>query len=439
MRFVLEESSWRWDGSDREGYIERIEQLLDRLDVAQGRDEPFAASSELQHQQVYGEWTLVDLLWQTDSPLALPWEVRERLATRLGAMRWWDEGDEYPAVFEVEIGEQRRLSPGAALCCERVHAGRATACLPLAGHLSGPCLVRAGAVTAPVHFVTNEKTRLLGELPGSAKEAMALYNAGLAHKGRKDYEQAAARFARLAQEHPGSKDVPDALFHLGACQAELARWQESLATFDRLLLRQDLDLSDRVEAMSRRGVALLELGRLEEAERAFRQTMAFFRENEATERLDSDYYLALSQFQLGEIARRYFQALPLRLPQLEQDIEAKARMFLTAQARYLDTVRLKNPTWATAAGYQIGALYRELYEMLVSAPLPKEVDTDEAREVYLDLTRRRLRVLLSRARHIHEKNLEMAGRVGVDNGWVERSSAQLRELSDLLASLPQAE
>ena len=37
MRFVLEESSWAWDGQDRDGFIERLEQLLDRTDVARER------------------------------------------------------------------------------------------------------------------------------------------------------------------------------------------------------------------------------------------------------------------------------------------------------------------------------------------------------------------------------------------------------------------
>lgn len=159
MRFVLEESSWHWEGTDRDGYIERIEQLLDRLDVADGRNEPFAANTDLQHQKVYGEWSLVDLLWQDSSPLALPWEVRERLAARLAVMQWWDEnGEAWPAVFEVEIGGQPRFSPGAALCCERVRSGRATACLALPGGFSGPCAVRAGTAQAQVHFVTDEKT-----------------------------------------------------------------------------------------------------------------------------------------------------------------------------------------------------------------------------------------------------------------------------------------
>lgn len=158
MRLVLEESSWRWNGVDPGDYAKRIDQLLERLAVAFQRGEPFAASSELTGQQVFNEWRLIDLIWQNGSPLALSHEVREELAVVLGRMHWWDEEDEYPAVFEVEIDGQRYLSPSAALCCERVNTGRATACLPLPGGLSGPHSVRAGSVESVVHFVTDEKT-----------------------------------------------------------------------------------------------------------------------------------------------------------------------------------------------------------------------------------------------------------------------------------------
>src|SRR5205823_5558151 len=130
------------------------------------------------------------------------------------------------------------------------------------------------------------------------------------------------------------------------------------------------------------------------------------KKNEAKERLETDFFLAMAQFYLGNIQHRHFRALPLRTPQrqLEQDIEAKARLFLVAQGRYIETIRLKNPAWAAASGFQIGALYREMYDLLLSAPLPPELDTEEKRQIHADLLRDKLRGLLERARRVHEKN-----------------------------------
>jgi tetratricopeptide (TPR) repeat protein len=279
--------------------------------------------------------------------------------------------------------------------------------------------------------------RLVAEFPRSRFTAAALYNAGLAYEGLRRWDDAAERYRRRAEAGGKEGDMQDALHRMGACLAEAGRWAESLQVWERLLGRKDLSLSDQIEAMSRKGLAQLELSDLEGAERTFRQTLTHFKDNETVERLDTDYYVAMSQFYLGRVSHLYMRRLPLRLQHLEADVEAKARMFLTAQARYIDTVRVKNPVWATAAGYQIGALYRELYDLLITAPLPAELDSEEKRGVYQDLLGEKLRVLLVKARHIHEKNVEMAERVGVRNGWVERSTEQLAELDGLLRSLPQ--
>lgn len=279
--------------------------------------------------------------------------------------------------------------------------------------------------------------RLAAEFPQSRYAHAARYNAGLAYEGLRRYDEAAERYRRRAEGGGKEKDVQDALHRMGACLAEAGRWEESLKVWDRLLARSDLSLSDQIEAMSRKGLAQFELSDLEGAERTFRQTLAHFKDNETVERLDTDFYVAMSQFYLGRVSHLYMRRLPLRGAQLEADVEAKARMFLSAQARYIDTVRVKNPVWATAAGYQIGALYRELYDLLIAAPLPGELDSEEKRGVYQDLLGEKLRVLLVKARHIHEKNIEMAERVGVKTGWVERSTEQLAELERLLRSLPQ--
>lgn len=278
--------------------------------------------------------------------------------------------------------------------------------------------------------------RLLAEFPGSRLERPALYNAGLAREGQKDFAAAAARYQDLLTRFPGAPDALDAEFHLGACLAELGRFAESLAVFDRVLLRPRLTTPDRLEALSRRGRALLELGQLEAAERTFRDALGLSARppSAGEEAPDSDYYASMAQFYLGQVPHRMFRALPLRLPQqkLEDDIEAKARMFLQAQARYIDTIRRQHPSWAPAAGFQIGALYREMYELLLQAPIPPELDSDEKKAVYLDVLRGKLRVLLEKARRIHEKNADMAARLGARTDWAAQSTAQLEELDQLL-------
>ncbi|ATB38861.1 hypothetical protein CYFUS_004296 [Cystobacter fuscus] len=155
MRFVLEESSWAWDGKNRETYIERIEQLLDRLDIAYEREEPYLASRELLQQQVFGAYTLNDLLWNQDSPLNLPFEVSQRVVGHLNMMQYWDEEMAWPAI-DVNIAGSDVLSPSAALVHARVGRRQATACLPLPGTWSGPCEVIVAGAKERIHFVVDE-------------------------------------------------------------------------------------------------------------------------------------------------------------------------------------------------------------------------------------------------------------------------------------------
>ena len=108
---------------------------------------------------------------------------------------------------------------------------------------------------------------------------------------------------------------------------------------------------------------------------------------------------------------------------------------MLANGKYVETIKLKNPTWATAAGYHVGTLYRELYDSMIAAPVPSEVNRGDSRVIYDLLLREQLRHLLGKAKDVLESNIKMAERIGVKNGWVERSTEQLSELDKLLTSL----
>lgn len=155
MRFLLEEASWGWDGSDRTAYIERIEQLLDRLDAARERGEAYAATRALLDQTIFDAHTLYDLLWSQDAPLRLPSEVRQRVDALFGTIRYWDDEMDWPAI-DATIAGKAVISPSGALAHARVSEGSATACIPLPGTWSGPCEVAVGGVVKRVHFVVDE-------------------------------------------------------------------------------------------------------------------------------------------------------------------------------------------------------------------------------------------------------------------------------------------
>jgi tetratricopeptide (TPR) repeat protein len=294
---------------------------------------------------------------------------------------------------------------------------------------------RAGAEFAAKQFAaaSADFDRVARDYAQSRYVVPSLYNAGLALEAEGDLAAAVARYRGITIEHPDDKDVLDAWFRLGKVHVDAKNFAAAAETWSQVLARKDLTLADRLEAMARRGFAQFSLRDYVAAERSFREQLAFYHAHETEERLDSDFFLGMSAYYLGEVAHEQYRALPVRLPekQMAKDLEAKARILLVAQQRFIDAMRVQNPEWATAAGFQIGALYREFYDDLVGAPVPSQL-AGEAREIYRDEVRKQVKTLLQKAISVHEKNVLMAERLGERNEWVKRSNEQMEQLRKLL-------
>jgi tetratricopeptide (TPR) repeat protein len=275
--------------------------------------------------------------------------------------------------------------------------------------------------------------RLLVKFPTSHYARSALYNRGLAQTERKEWQKAIDSFRELAEKYGDHTDAKDALFQLGACFAELENWPASIEIFVRLLDRKDLTADDRIEAIARRGFAQFRLHDLDQAERTFRSALAFREQIETQERLATDFFLAFSQYHLGQISHERFRLSPIRLPeaQMDRDLEEKAGLLLKAQRAYIDTIRYGNPGWASAAGFQVGSLYEELYQAFVAAPVPPELDR-EARDVYVEELHKKIRILLEKSMRWYRENLLMVERLGVQTDWAEKTKLSYGKLLKLL-------
>jgi TolA-binding protein len=279
--------------------------------------------------------------------------------------------------------------------------------------------------------------RVLKEFATSRFTVASIYNAGLAYQGKKDWDGAIARFKVLIETNGESPDAKDALFQLGATFAETGNWPTSAQMFAQILERKDLTSDDRLEALSRRGFAQFQLKDLDTAERTFRSAVTFFRSIETIDRLETDFFLALSMYHLGQVSHERFRAISLRLPerQMSADLDEKARMLLASQRQYIDTIKLGNPGWASASGFQIGSLYEELYDSFIRAPVPPELlgnDVREKREIYYDEIRKKIRILLEKSVRTHEANLLMMERLGVQNEWRDKSRLAFAKIQKLL-------
>ena len=275
--------------------------------------------------------------------------------------------------------------------------------------------------------------KLLKSFPESPYARPALYNLGLAQIGKKDWAAAIESFKGLIEKYPSHPDAKDSLFQLGACYAEQNNWPASAEVFARVLDRNDLNADDRIEAIARRGFAQFNVNDLDTAEKTFRAAMVYKQKIENEERLSTDFYLAFSQYHLGQIFHLRFRNASLRLPeaQLDKDLEEKAHLLLTAQRAYIDTIKFGNPAWASAAGFQVGSLYEELFDAFMSVPIPPELNA-EARTVYQEELHKKIRILLEKSLRWQRENLLMIERLGVTTDWAEKSKLAYGKLLRLL-------
>lgn len=263
----------------------------------------------------------------------------------------------------------------------------------------------------------------------------ALYQAGLALERLKDYAGALDRFLDATQLLGESPEGVEAKFKVADAYFFLGDTDSAAKTLDELVTTAKLPAKRQAEAMVKRSICLLNGGRLSDAEKGLRETVEFIREH-LKEEVRDGYIPSQAQFYLAEVYRNYFLQAKLdpetsTQEQLLADLEYKAQMLLSAQGHYLRAIRFGHGEWATASGYRIGELYQRLYEQMVGAKTPIDLDAEQ-KELYQEELRTRIKVLVTKAIDIYEKTLATAERVGATNPFVTQTREELDRMKKLL-------
>jgi len=130
MRFVIDETSWRFDGLEQDVCIETLETMLDLLDDAHEQGHSTCYSEELFETVVWQNKTFYEL-YEPDSPMVIPWDIRERIASIFGRLSKWQDLS-WPLAFDVQINQKiEECAPSIAWAHEQTRhdKARAVACL----------------------------------------------------------------------------------------------------------------------------------------------------------------------------------------------------------------------------------------------------------------------------------------------------------------------
>ncbi len=273
---------------------------------------------------------------------------------------------------------------------------------------------------------------LLERFPQSRFAHAAIYNRGLCYEDLRQHAMASAHFRRYTDLAKGEKDRRDGQFRWGYNMVESGRYTEALRLYEVLLKLNDIGLFDRAECHLRQGIAKLRLNRFSEAERDFKTALTFV--EKATEgTVEGNDLAAESHFRRGEVYFELNRNVSLKLPlkRMKSDLDAKTRFFRQAQASFIDTLNVRNPYWATAAGLQLGSLYEEFYRDILKAEFPDDFDAD-MREVYFLELKKHLQPLLEQSVAIYERSITMSMRLQTSNRWVKETELRLNKLRTLI-------
>lgn len=252
-----------------------------------------------------------------------------------------------------------------------------------------------------------------------------------------DFDAAIRAYDSYVARFPEDPELPYMFARRGACEAEVNEWARSAASYAAVLDAggEALIPSQQVEALTRRGYALYQLGEHDQADAALAEADAVYEAAtaEGEERFADTYFVAMARFYRAAILHLKFRAVRIRLPeaQMQADFERKLELLEQAQDAYNDVVRARHIYWVSAAGYQLGSLFEEFYDAIMYAPVPDYLDEDQRRTYYAELEAK-LRPVVDKAVWVFEKNLETARKFGYENDFVERTEAQLAHLQAVL-------
>ena len=278
--------------------------------------------------------------------------------------------------------------------------------------------------------------KLIQEFDNVDYQQVSLFNLGMLHEDKEKWAEAVGYYERVVKLFDGMPIDEDQLYfdtfmRLGVCFAKLERWWDAVYAFENLVSLEWIDEQDRMEIQLGKGITFEGAGETTLAESAYSRVLSLYRRLQRG--IGGDKTMAAeAAFRLGEMTRKKYEAVELSYPieLLRERLETKCGFLLTAQNRYLRSIRFGDGHTMAAAGYRLGDLYEDLYQTIVSFEPPPELNEDQI-ALYDEEVRRKVIVLLKKAIRIYEKSLKLGKRLQSSESWLiqlERALSRMKTL-----------
>lgn len=277
--------------------------------------------------------------------------------------------------------------------------------------------------------------RIVAADPNGPTATPSLYNAALAYLALGDHEKALARFRLGLERFPTAETTKPALLRIARILAQLERWQELEEVAVRVIERGDLSLLERIEVLGARGLALVSMGKPDEAHKDLILARNLIEDNKIGIAGPPPLELAQVSFALGEVRRmRSEKIVFVPMPaDFAMQLENRCTGLLDAQEAYTEAMRSRDSHWSAMSGYRIGRLYQQLHRDVMKVDPPASFASVKQRQLWEGAMRLRYRVLLEKGLKMVEGTVRMGERTGEASSWIARAREAQRELELALA------
>ncbi len=312
---------------------------------------------------------------------------------------------------------------------------------------------------------------VVAKFASSAIAELALFNIGLCRESVRDFRGARVVYEDwLARFSASDLEAETRLRFVGVLSelAQLHKAQEQLAILKK---NKDLTKVQSVQVSTRLGYVLFLSKDNRGAKKHFEKAIAGYLSlpdsavsSDTSDRHGPEFYAAMASYYLAQLLHKKFQDVShgSSLEQSRKDatfasgdtttgeipvetvsafqvdviqgLQKKSHFAAAAYDRYKQTIRYRQPHWATAGGYQMSQLFVELWEAVQLAPVPVSLDRSQ-RQLYKKRLEEKTRSLLEKAVKGHLQNIQLGKALGYTTVWTEASAIRVLEVLEILLVL----
>jgi cellulose synthase operon protein C len=215
--------------------------------------------------------------------------------------------------------------------------------------------------------------------PNGPNGADARFNAGVLRQALAQPKRAIEHYQVYATRYRKTKrDTEEVAFRVAVVREEAGDFARAERDYGEYLKRYPGG-DHALEALMRAGRCAFRQGQLGRAERRFEDVVKRFKRARGPERRTGVAAAAEARYYEGELIYRKYDriSLDVRPRSLGRTLKAKMKLLDQASVVYLDVVDYRDPQWATAALYRIGAVMEEFARSLREAPTPSGLSSSE--------------------------------------------------------------